>query len=175
MNKKPILLYIHGLDSNRYSRKFIALQHYFENDFHFDFVEWDIDSNIEQLLLQTIDKYSKEQPLLIIGDSMGANFACQLRTLRGNRNDRLILTSPLLCLDKTLIAIDLPQSIRKQIISIPSPHDALIIFTSKDEILDQTWLSNAQLSNIELLEVDDNHRLENFDEILPSIRLYLSK
>ncbi len=139
---KKTVLYIHGLESDRYSRKFQDLQAFFGNEFNYDFLEWDNDSNIRNLIQQMDLKYT-DQPLIIVGDSTGANFAYQLRQLRNNPNDKLILTSPLLTIDKRIADFEFPQSLVQYLTKITEPENCLIIATTKDEILDQNWISET--------------------------------
>ena len=48
------LLYIHGLGSDRNSRKFLTLKKYFKDEFEFDFLEWNNESDINQLIQRKI-------------------------------------------------------------------------------------------------------------------------
>lgn len=179
---KPTLLYIHGLGSDRNSRKFTNLKDYFQTQFGYDFVEWNNDSDVKKLIEEKLKKYKKQTQLIIIGDSTGANFAYQLRELRNSENDVLILTSPLLDIDKRIANFDFPSFIKPQLIKIESPKNALIIASRNDEVLDQTDLFGdicdenfvSPHENLEVVEIDDSHRLLHFAEwAIPVISDYI--
>ncbi len=78
------LIYIHGFGSDRNSRKFLNLKDYFGEQYNYDFIEWDNDSDIKSLIQDKFLKYKNESNLIIVGDSTGANFAYQLQNLRKN-------------------------------------------------------------------------------------------
>lgn len=170
---KPTLLYIHGLGSDRNSRKFFDIKNYFKDQFEYDFLEWKNDSDIEVLIEEKFQKYQNVNQLIIVGDSTGANFAYQLCELRNCKFDILVLTSPLLDIEKRIANFDFPDLIKPQLMKIENPKNALIIATKNDEILDQTWLFEMNLENTQLLEVDDNHRMINFNHYLPKIENYI--
>ena len=78
---KPKLLYIHGLGSDRNSRKLVNIKDFFENQFEYNFVEWNNDSDLSALLNEA-QKWLTTEPnvqIVLVGDSTGANFAYQLR------------------------------------------------------------------------------------------------
>lgn len=173
MHKK--LLYIHGLGSDRNSRKFLNLKDYFKGQFDYDFVEWNSDSDISALL-DIAEKWLKsENQIVLVGDSTGANFAYQLRERLkgGNQKLILILTSPLLDIDSRIVDFEFPKKIFPQLWKIKNPEDALIIATKKDEVLNQKPLFEKSFKDIELIEVDDSHRLEKFENYLSYIEKYI--
>lgn len=108
---------------------------------------------------------------VIVGDSTGANFAYQLRERRllKGKKSILILSSPLLDIDERIADFNFPEKIIPQLKKYNSPKDALIIATKNDTILNQKWLFQKTLNMIKLIEVNDNHRLEKFHEILHQI------
>jgi predicted esterase YcpF (UPF0227 family) len=173
MNKNGTLLYIHGLGSNQNSRKFLNLKDYFKDDFHYDFIEWNNDSDINLLIHQKIEKYKNVYNLVIVGDSTGANFAYQLREIRNNTTDKLILTSPLLDIEKRIADFDFPKTLILHLIKIENPKNSMIIASKTDEILNQNYLFELPLHNVRLLEVKDGHRLEGFERYLDEIRNYI--
>ena len=168
------LIYIHGLGSNRNSRKFQNLKEYFGNTFSYDFLEWVPDMNISDSIHQMALKYAGED-VILVGDSTGANFAYQLRESirRLGGNTVLILTSPLLDINNRIADFDFPQELIPQLWKIENPEDALIIATRTDEILNQEILLNKKLNNVKCVEVNDGHRLENFHTYLPEIKKYI--
>lgn len=171
------LLYIHGLGSDRNSRKFINLKDYFQDQFEYDFVEWNNESNISALL-DSAEKWlisESESQIVLIGDSTGANFAYQLqeRLEEKNISPILILTSPLLDIDDRIADFEFPKSILPQLEKILNPKNALIIASKHDEVLNQLPLFEKSLHNVELLNVDDSHRLLNFENCLEAIESYI--
>lgn len=108
---------------------------------------------------------------VVVGDSTGANFAYQLRERRLEKGKKsiLILGSPLLDIDERIADFDFPEKIIPELKKYDSPEDALIIATKNDTILNQKWLFQKKLKMIKLIEVNYNHRLEKFHEILPLI------
>ena len=169
------LLYIHGLGSDRNSRKFLNLKDYFKDHFNYNFVEWNNDSNISVLLDIAENWLKSEDQIILIGDSTGANFAYQLRERLKENNIKsiLVLTSPLLDIDNRIADFEFPKNIIPQLWKIENPEDALIIATQKDEVLNQKLLFKKSFKNIKLIEVDDNHRLEKFENYLSSIKKYI--
>lgn len=170
---KSTLLYIHGLGSDQHSRKFLNLKNYFKDQFEYDFIEWDNDSDIDLLIHQKSEKYKNVNNLVIIGDSTGANFAYQLREIRNNITDKLILTSPLLDIKKRIADFEFPINLLSHLIKIESPKNSMIIASKTDEILNQKYLFEIPLQNVWLLEVKDGHRLEKFEKYLDEISDYI--
>ena len=175
MNKK--LLYIHGLGSDRNSRKFVNIKEYFKEQFNYNFVEWNNDSDIS-LLLDEAEKWLKCEPedqIVLVGDSTGANFAYQLRERLKENNIKsiLVLTSPLLNIENRTSDFEFPKNILPQLWKIEHPEDALIIATKKDEILNQNPLFEKSLKNVKLIDVADSHRLLKFENYLSDIENYI--
>lgn len=171
---KTTLLYIHGLGSDRNARKFINLKEYFKDQFDYDFVEWNNENNIAELLNEAENKLENLENPIIVGDSTGANFAYQLRESRKLKGKKsiLILSSPLLNIDERIADFNFPEKLLPQLIKIKNPSNALIIATKNDTILDQNWLFEKDLDKITLIEINDNHRLEKFHETLSQIEKY---
>lgn len=171
------LLYIHGLGSDRNSRKFINLKDHFRNQFEYNFVEWNNESNISELL-DTAEKSlvsESESQIVLVGDSTGANFAYQLRERLEKKTIKsiLILTSPLLNIDNRIADFEFPKTILSQLQKIENPSDALIIASKKDEVLNQLPVFEKALQNVELADVDDSHRLLKFENYLATIENYI--
>ena len=176
MNNKK-LLYIHGLGSDRNSRKFLHLKDYFKDQFQYNFVEWNNDSDISGLL-DTAEKWLNSEPedqIVLVGDSTGANFAYQLRErLKANTiKPILVLTSPLLNIANRTSDFEFPKNILPQLWKIENPEDALIIAPQQDEVLNQIPLFEKSLNNVNLIAVDDSHRLLKFENYLADIENYI--
>ena len=170
---KPILLYIHGLGSDKNSRKFLNLKEYFQDHFEYDFLEWKNDSDIRVLIDEKFQKYKNTNGLIIVGDSTGANYAYQLREIRSNEQDILVLTSPLLDIERRIASYDFPKSLGLFLNKISEPRNTTIIAAKNDEIIDQKWLFENYFEELNLIEVDDNHRLEKFLDYLPMIEFFI--
>lgn len=175
MHKK--LLYIHGLGSDRNSRKFINLKDHFQNQFVYNFVEWNNESDIYELL-DIAEKWlvsESESQIVLVGDSTGANFAYQLRERLEKKTIKsiLILTSPLLDIDNRIADFEFPKTILPQLKKIENPSNALIVASRKDEVLNQLAVFEKSLQDVELLDVDDSHRLLSFEKYLPAIESYI--
>ena len=171
------LLYIHGLGSDRNSRKFVNLKDHFKNSFEYDFVEWNNESDISELL-DTAEKWlvsEAECQIVLVGDSTGANFTYQLRERLTEKNIKsiLILSSPLLNIEDRIADFEFPKNILPQLAKITNPKNALIIASRKDEVLNQLPLFEKSLQDVELLDVDDSHRLLSFEKYLPAIESYI--
>lgn len=174
---KPKLLYIHGLGSDRHSRKLLNLKDFFKDQYEYNFFEWNNDSDISELLNEA-QKWLTSVPnvqIILVGDSTGANFAYQLREKLKQNGVKpfLILTSPLLNIENRIADFEFPKSIIPQLWKIDNPEDALIIATQNDQVLNQKLLFEKPLKNIVLIEVDDNHRLEKFHDYIHHIKDYI--
>ncbi len=174
---KPTLLYIHGLGSDQNSRKFLNLKEYFKDEFHYDFIEWNHESEISKLVFEAEQRLKSAEKLILVGDSTGANFVYQLRERLLNQGTAsiLILSSPLLDIEERIADFEFPKSLLSQLKKYKNPKNALIIATRNDKVLNQNWLFNTAFENVKLIEVDDNHRLEKFHESLVEIRKYIDK
>src|SRR5690625_6334170 len=97
-------LYIHGLNSDATSRKYLNLKEYFQDKFEFNCLEWKNEDNISELLDQAELKLENEINPILFGDSTGANFAWQLRECSRQKGESsiLILSSTLLDVSKII-------------------------------------------------------------------------
>ncbi|MCD9855081.1 hypothetical protein LUD75_10205 [Epilithonimonas sp. JDS] len=174
---KTTFLYIHGLGSDRHSRKFLNVKEYFKDEFAYDFIEWKNESNIYELLNKAELKLQNTNKPILFGDSTGANFAYQLRErlLEHGKESILILSSPLLDIDERIADFEFPKEILPQLKQYRNPKNTMIIATQSDSVLNQKWLFEKNLENVHLIEVNDNHRLENFKESLEEIRNYIKE
>ncbi len=169
--EKKVLLFIHGYGSGRDSRKFADLKSFFEQEYDCHILEWQENDDILQLLDVALKRYEGLKSMVLIGDSTGANFACQLAERRSAANDVLILTSPLLDIDHRIADFPFPPQLKKQLTKFTPPKNALVIASLADEVLDQTWLLGIEIPQIFKLQmVDDSHRLMKFNLYLNDIK-----
>lgn len=173
---KTQFLYIHGLNSDATSRKYLNLKEYFQGKFEFDCLEWKNDDNISELLDKAELKLENEINPILFGDSTGANFAWQLRERRRHKgkDSILILSSPLLDVSKRIAEFEFPGQLKTYLNKIEHPTDAMLIVPTNDELIEHTHLWENELENINLLKVEDTHRLPNFKDYLPEIEQYIS-
>jgi|SRR5690606_33355929 len=171
----PKLFYIHGLGSDANSRKYLNLKEYFKEQFRFDCLEWKNNSDISQLLDEAEKMLESEDKVILFGDSTGANFACQLREKRKQKNLKtiLILSSPLLDESRRIADFPFPGQLKVFLKKIENPENTLIIVPLHDEVIDHSFLLKNNLSETKILKVDDSHRLPKFKEYLPKIESYI--
>lgn len=172
----PKFLYIHGLNSDATSRKYLSLKTYFRDEFIFDCLEWKNDDAISELLDRAEMELENETNPIIFGDSTGANFAWQLRERRLEKNQKtiLILSSPLLNINQRIADFEFPESLIPYMEVIDNPKDTLIIASEKDEVIAMNSLFQSEYEkNFELLKAEDSHRLNHFKTYLPEIRNYV--
>lgn len=174
-NIKPYFLFIHGYGSSGESRKYKNLKDYFGDRFEFDVLEWTPESNFEKLLKEKEEILKSQFMPIILGDSTGANLAYRLRQRleQDNQASILIMTSPLLILEDRLREIAFSENLQSAIKKFAEPKDALIIATPNDEVLDLKWLFESEWEKVKLVEVDDSHRLLEFEKYLPFVERYL--
>lgn len=169
------LIYIHGYRSDRNSRKFLALKKYLAKTHNCFCLEWITHSDIPYLLQKTFDRCKDLEDLVLIGDSTGANLAFQLREMRNKLNDRLVLLSPLLDVNKVLSPIKFPTPFLSSLMKITNINNSLVVASRNDEVVNQNHLFANHQKNFTLFEVDDNHRLDNFEKYLELISGYINE
>src|SRR5699024_1883033 len=174
-------LYIHGLqrDDIHVSRKYLHLVKHFKDRFNYIYSAWINQTDFSKLLNTAEANLEKDEIPIIYGDSTGANFAYQLRERLKAKNKKsiLILSSPLLNSKQRIQAeLRFPEAVKKQMLEITSPENALVIASKKDQILQQNWLFEKSFPNLEVFEVDDNHQLSNYEKnSLEIIENYIDK
>lgn len=168
-------LYIHGLNSDANSRKYVNLKDYFKDKFDFSCLEWRNEDNISELLDEAERTLKGEINPVIFGDSTGANFAYQLRERRKSKGQSsvLIVSSPLLDISKRIADFDFPENLKSYLQKIKNPKDLMIIAPENDELIDHSFLQENQLENVILFKVNDSHRLPNFKNYLTDIENYI--
>lgn len=139
---KNIIFYIHGYNSDHNSRKFKALQSHFGAQFAYDFMEWEPQSNFSQLITEALQKLDTYDNPIVVGDSTGANFACQIAQIRSanNKTTQLILTSPLLDIKHRFRTEEAPfaENLKNHLKVFEPPEDAFIMVANDDTVVDQS-------------------------------------
>lgn len=175
---KQRFLYIHGLNSDATSRKYLNLKEYFKDEFEFDCLEWKNEDTISELLSEAESELENHVNPILFGDSTGANFAWQLRERRMKKGQKsiLILSSPLLDLSKRIADFEFPKKLIPFMNIIHNPKDTLVIASETDEVIDMSDLLDPAIEkDFELIKANDTHRLVNFKSYLPEIRNYIDK
>lgn len=178
MMGKTILYYVHGYKAKpeiEKSRKYRNLESFFGEQFDYGYMSWNENSDFDKLLDEALEKTRSYDDVILVGDSTGANLIYQVREQMEGRkqNIKLILTSPLLDVKKRLSDISFSGNLLRALLKIEFPKDCLIIATREDETLDQNWLFENEFNNVKIISVDDNHRLEKFEEYLKKIEEYI--
>src|SRR5690606_25123746 len=119
---------------------------------------WREDDSISRLLQDAVTRlrfFYKE--LIIIGDSIGGNFAYQLRELLENIGIKtsLIMLNPMLDISKRKRDVSLGENLLQYVQKIRNPRNALIILSKDDEVIDHYWLLESTFKGVEIIEVDD--------------------
>lgn len=164
---KKQFIYFHGLQHEpKISYKFSLLKSYYSQHYDFHYYNWNHSTDFKELLYKAREQFKDIEQIIIFGDSTGANFAYQLRELRKkqNKNDILILSSPLLHFKQRISNYKFPKSIAIYMQNIKNPTNAFIILSLSDELIDQSWLIKKEFLNIKILEVKDSHPLPNFEK-----------
>lgn len=172
---KTKFLYIHGLGSDAQSRKYLNIKNHFQDQFRFDCLEWKNEDDIEELLLNFHKELSREENLILFGDSTGANFALQLREMRSQSELKtiLILSSPLLDESKRIASFPFPEHLKPFLKKYNQIDDLLMILPTHDEVIDNNWLFKINSSSVKLIQVEDSHRLLKFENYLSEIVNYI--
>lgn len=169
------IVYIHGLNSSVNSQKFKILKEAFPTAIC---VEWTVENNIFDIIQVTYEKLKGIiNNLVIIGSSTGGNFAWQLqKKLKENgKSSELILLNPLV--DQSFKYVDdLPEELSKYLADMNRFEDTKVFLALRDDVLNTEKLKDffeiqqkIFTDQIQIIEVDDNHRIENFETLLTLI------
>lgn len=169
------IVYIHGLNSSVNSQKFKILQQAFPTAIC---VEWTVEDNIFDIIHDAYEKLKGiVNNLVIIGSSTGGNFAWQLqKKLKENgKSSELVLLNPLI--DSSFkFSNDIPDELNKYLVDMNRFEDTKVFLALHDDILDTEKLKDffeiqqkIFTNQIHIIEVDDNHRIENFETLLTLI------
>ena len=168
-----MIIYLHGLNSGIDSNKFKILQKTFGG---IECFEWVPNDPIKDKLNDLVSKLSKQDEIVLIGDSTGANFAYQARELlkQYNKKVKLILISPLLSMvqmNKDFFLYEyVTDSLRTNVIDINYINDALVIKPINDEVLSNPY---EYILDCKVVNTESGHRIDNFEEYVSLIENYL--
>lgn len=171
------LIYIHGYGSNQESRKFKILQCHFTS-FAVSCPVWTPTTDFALWMDNLYNAVEKEQTIVVIGDSTGANFAYQLKEKREKQglHTILVLLSPLLNyahrLNKSLV---FTENLKDSLHAISAPSSAFLLLGKQDETLDLRVLNPYDCTDSELIYVEDSHRLPLFEQYVEYIAHYITR
>lgn len=171
------LLYFHGLNSDKTSRKFLNLQEHFSAYLNIYCIEWNNNTDIADLLNSIEENFRFREKMVVIGDSTGANFAYQLKERRKNTGKKtaLILLNPLLNFEKRQKNIHpFPEKLNPYLAQITAPEDVFLIVSKNDNILNHDYLLQKPFVNSQVLQVNDNHRLSKFKDYISELEEYIT-
>ncbi len=169
------IVYIHGLNSSANSKKFKSILKVYPSAIC---IEWKTDDNITTILNDAYEHLKGVvEDLTIIGSSTGGNFGWQLqkKLKEHGKSSELVLLNPLV--DVSLKYEDnFPENLAHYLAVMNRFEHTKVFIGVHDEVL------NAEKSKqffeiqqkifpdqIEIIEVDDNHRIENFESLLTLI------
>lgn len=170
------LIYIHGLNSDATSRKFLNIKEHFSSLFDVCCVEWRNDTDISTLISLFGEKYKYRDNLVVIGDSTGGNFAYQFKERRKAKGEKtvLLLLNPLLDFEQRRTDVHpFPENVKRYLLKITSPEDVFLLIADHDEIINHDYLTEKPLLNTEILQVNDSHRLSKFLEHIGELERYI--
>ncbi|WP_413531892.1 YqiA/YcfP family alpha/beta fold hydrolase [Empedobacter brevis] len=169
------IVYIHGLNGSANSNKFKSILKIYPSAIC---VEWKVEDNIFDILIETYEHLKgKIDDLTIVGSSTGGNFGWQLQQkLKENgKSSELILLNPLVDISVKLDN-DFPENLLQYLVDMNRFENTKVFLSVNDEVLDFIKLKtffeiqqNIFPQQIEVIEIDDDHRIHNFDSLLTLI------
>lgn len=172
-NKMKKLIYFHGLGSNKNSRKFRLLKDHLGDGYEFLCAEWNVHTDFRILMFNIFKRLLREPEVILIGDSTGGNYACQMRDLLTQNNIKatLVLLNPLLSIDKRIATFPFPERLLESLLNIRQVDDCLSITSINDVVIDHSLITYGPGTS--RLIVDDVHQLLHFERYLPHIDRYI--
>ncbi len=169
------IVYVHGLNSSANSKKFKSILKIYPSAIC---VEWKTDDNISTILNEAYEHLKGViNDLTIIGSSTGGNFGWQLqkKLKEHGKSSQLILLNPLV--DVSLKYVDnFPENLLQYLADMNRFENTQVFISTHDEALNAEKSKvffeiqqNIFPDQIEIIEVDDNHRIENFESLLTLI------
>jgi len=172
---KRQIIYIHGLNSSANSNKFKSILKIYPTAIC---IEWKTDDNISMILNQAYeDLKGVVEEMTLIGSSTGGNFGWQLqqKLKEHGKSSELILLNPLVDIAFKYEA-NFPENLTP-FLAIMNRFDNTKVFLGiHDEVLNAEKTKEffeIQQKNfpnqIEIIEIEDNHRIVNFESLLTLI------
>lgn len=169
------VFYIHGLYGSKNSMKFKNIQERFKESIC---LEWKFNEDIDIFLDNSFNTTKLEEgPITIVGSSIGGNFAWQLqqRLLEANIYCDLLLFNPLVELMHKY-EDNFPQHLVSFLKPMNDFKQTKVIIGLNDEVINSHQsrahfeiYDNNNPNQIELIIVEDDHRISNFNNLLQEL------
>lgn len=169
------IVYIHGLNSSANSSKFKSILKIYPSAIC---IEWKTEDKISALLLDAYDHLKGVvEDLTIIGSSTGGNFGWQLQQkLKENgKSSELVLLNPLVDVSMK-VENNFPENLNQYLVDMNRFENTTVFLSVHDEVLDFEKLKDffeiqqtIFPQQIEIIEIDDTHRIRNFEALLTLI------
>lgn len=169
------IVYIHGLNSSANSSKYKSILKIYPSAIC---IEWKNQDNISALLLDAYEHLKGfVEDLTIVGSSTGGNFGWQLQQkLKENgKSSELILLNPLVDLSMK-VENSFPENLNNYLADMNRFENTKVFLSVHDEVLNFEMLKvffeiqqNIFPQQIKIIEIDDNHRIHNFEALLTLI------
>lgn len=169
------VFYIHGLYGSRSSRKFNLIKEKYPTAVC---LEWKFNEDINIFIENTFHMLEMvEDKIVLLGSSVGGNFAWQIqqRLLAMGKSCELILINPLVEL-MYKYEDNFPNHLIQYLQPMNTFSETKVIIGLQDEVLNanQTRAHFEMYdfnhpNQIEIILVEDDHRISNFIELLPCV------
>lgn len=169
------IVYIHGLNSSANSTKFKTILKNYPSAIC---IEWKTEDNIATILFEAYEHLKGlVNDLAIIGSSTGGNFGWQLQQKlnENGKSSELILLNPLVDVSMK-VENNFPENLSQYLVDMNRFENTTVFLSVHDEVLDFEKLKtffeiqqNIFPQQIEIIEIDDNHRIRNFESLLTLI------
>lgn len=166
------IFYIHGLYGSRSSRKFGFIQQKYPTAIC---LEWKFNDNLTEFLENTFHMLETvQEPITLIGSSVGGNFAWQIQQKLLNEGIKcdLILINPMVEL-MYKFEDNFPNHLVQYLKPMNYFMNTKVIIGLQDEILDahqiKAFFEMYDYNNpnrIEIILVEDDHRISKFNDLL---------
>lgn len=197
---KPLLVYLHGLNSSSQSRKAIQTTEYIQQR-QFDVELWAPDlpvypSDIVQCLQSHLKKSINQRDIYIIGSSLGGFLGTWLQSWllnNGHRQKvRLVLVNPAVVpherfeaflgpqrnyhtgADWVMTEAYVEQLLLLEVEPLPSPENILLLVQTGDETLDYRLAVEKYKECRAIIQEDGSHAFDHFEDILPEVFDFLT-
>ena len=171
-NHMTKLIFIHGFKSFD-SKKFKVIQKTYPNAEQF---EWFQEQDITHRLRQLAEKLSQQsEDIVIIGDSAGGNFACQLREMMNEYPKwcKLFLINPLLRIED--VKIELSEKLKCQLKQISRVNEAVLLLSIHDDVVDNSKVVESTSEFCQIEYVHDTHAIKDFSKYMTILTEYINQ
>jgi predicted esterase YcpF (UPF0227 family) len=166
--------YIHGLNSSKKSGKFLSFSgnEEFQN---IECLEWFSNENLTEKISfwsEVINKtYNEYDRVVIVGDSFGANLACQVKDSLWETNKEyvsLVLINPLFDIPYVINKEIIPNHLKNYIVPKTRITESLVFISHNDEVINniQFLVDNPFIKNNNqiVLDLENDHKFSGIDK-----------